>query len=160
MPRPPARPKKHRLPESDEDEEHVQKMRVPAHQKRQQVLRQSDEELEERTPPIRKKKPLPSSEEIDNDNEILSPHLTESSKRRISSGAKHQAPHESDEELEERPRSIRKNRAAPSEREDIDNEDELLPPHLSESSKRRASSGGKHPARNVQIEYQEIRVRK
>ena len=43
--------------------------------------------------------------------------------------------------------------------EETDEEKELLPPHLDESAKKRAALGGKHQARRVRIEYQQIEVR-
>jgi len=46
-------------------------------------------------------------------------------------------------------------RAAPaSSQDDDDQEDNLpLPPHLAESSKRRAASDGRRPAREVHVQY-------
>lgn len=42
----------------------------------------------------------------------------------------------------------------PESEDDDTHVEELGPPHLEESSKRRASSDGKHPARKVRIVYQ------
>jgi len=45
--------------------------------------------------------------------------------------------------------------AAPASLQDKDNQDDNfpLPPHLAESSKRRAASDGRHPAREVHVQY-------
>ena len=61
------------------------------------------------------------------------------------------------QELESRP-TPRQRRAPHSDPEEQHPED-LQPPHLAESSRQRATSGGKHSARKVRIQYKLPQVR-